>query len=83
MGFGILPAVPRHLVRMAVPLLKRASELAIQVGGKRYLSGWVEFDHSRWKEHFGDKWDQVLQWKRFFDPNAVLNPGFIQYSEND
>jgi len=81
MGFGILPAIPKHSVRMAVPLLNRASELAIQVGGKRYLSGLVEFDHSKWKDHYGDKWSQILQWKSFFDPNGILNPGFIHYSE--
>jgi FAD/FMN-containing dehydrogenase len=79
MGFGILPAIPRHLVKMAVPLLNRAGELAIQVGGKRYLSGWVEFDHAKWKDHFGERWAKILQWKNFFDPNGILNPGFIKY----
>jgi cytokinin dehydrogenase len=81
MGFGILPAVPRHLVKMAVSLLNRASDLCIQLGGKRYLSGWVDFDHERWKAHFGDQWPQFVQWKEFFDPKGVLNPGFLKYTE--
>jgi FAD/FMN-containing dehydrogenase len=81
MGFGILPAVPRHLVKMGVSLLNRASDLCIQLGGKRYLSGWVDFDHDRWRAHFGDQWLQFVQWKRFFDPKGVLNPGFLKYTE--
>jgi len=83
MGFGILPAVPRHLLRMAFSLLEKASDLAMQVGGKRYLSGWIDFDHARWKSHFGAAWPTVLEWKRFFDPNGVLNPGFFKYREED
>ncbi len=81
MGFGILPAVPHHLVAMSIALLNRASDLGLQLGGKRYLSGWVDFDHGRWKAHFGDQWHQFVQWKEFFDPDGVLNPGFLKYTE--
>lgn len=80
MGFGILPAVPQQFLPMVLPMLNRASDLCIQVGGKRYLSGWVEFDQARWKQHFGPLWPQIQQWKRFYDPKGVLNPGFIDYS---
>lgn len=83
LGLGILPSVPRQLVAMTVSLLNKASDLVTQVGGKRYLSGWVEFDHRRWKAHLGDQWDVFLQCKEFFDPNGVLNPGFVNYSEAD
>jgi cytokinin dehydrogenase len=79
MGFGIMPAVPRGQLGITISLLNKASDLAIQVGGKRYLSGWIEFDHERWKEHFGELWPLVVQWKGFFDPNHILNPGFIDY----
>lgn len=77
MGFGILPAVPRQFLGMAVSLLNRASDLVLQVGGKRYLSGWIEFDADRWKAHFGEMWPKLRQWKRFFDPNRILSPGFV------
>ncbi len=80
MGFGILPAVPKQFVPMALPLLNRASDLGMQVGGKRYLSGWVEFDQERWKQHFGPMWSQVRQWKSFYDPAGILNPGFVDFS---
>ena len=78
MGFGILPAVPRRFLPMVLPLLNRASDLAMQVGGKRYLSGWLEFDEQRWQAHFGEQWERVVRWKRFYDPKGVLNPGFMQ-----
>ena len=81
MGFGIQPVVPRRELDMVLTLLRKASDLAIQVGGKRYLSGWVEFDHTRWKSHFGAHWPRVLEWKKFFDPNGILNPDFLQYTE--
>lgn len=81
MGFGILPAVPRQATEIARTLLNKASDLGVQLGGKRYLSGWVEFDVSQWREHFGPVWSKVLQWKRFYDPNRVLSPGFIQYPD--
>jgi cytokinin dehydrogenase len=82
MGFGILPAVPRKNLGMALSLLNKASDLVMQVGGKRYLSGWVEFDHTRWKAHYGPMWPKVLEWKGFFDPGGVMNPGFIKYRES-
>ena len=81
MGFGILPVIQRRELEMALTLLRKASDLAIQVGGKRYLSGWVEFDHRRWSSHFGSHWPKVLEWKRFFDPNGILNPDFVRYTE--
>ncbi len=80
MGFGILPAVPQKLLPLTLPMLNKASDLSIQVGGKRYLSGWVEFDQARWRNHFGELWPKVREWKGFYDPNGVLNPGFIDYS---
>jgi len=80
-NFGILPAVSRQFLSMALPLLKKASDLSIEMGGKRYLSGWLDFDLDQWKAHFGPSWDQVVRWKRFYDPRTILNPGFIAFSD--
>jgi cytokinin dehydrogenase len=75
--FGILPAVPRQFLAMVLPLLGKASELSIEMGGKRYLSGWVDFSREQWAAHFGAQWKQLNEWKDFYDPSHVLNPGFI------
>jgi cytokinin dehydrogenase len=77
MGFGILPGVPRDLLPQALPRLDMASDLATMMGGRRYLSGYVKFDEARWKAHFGDRWSWLVEMKRRFDPDGVLNPGFI------
>jgi cytokinin dehydrogenase len=79
MHFGILPAVPRQFLAMVLPLLMKASELSIEMGGKRYLSGWIDFDQPQWKAHFAERWDQLNEWKRFFDPKGILNPGFVPF----
>ncbi len=79
MGFGILPAVPRHLAEEALPRLKLASQGAMMMGGKRYLSGWIPFDQAQWKAHYGPMWATVVALKRKFDPQGILNPGFVTY----
>jgi len=79
MGFGILPAVPKHLLNEVLPRLGLASQASTMVGGKRYLSGWIAFDQSQWRAHYGDKWATVVASKKKFDPKGVLNPGFVKY----
>ncbi|MGH9351971.1 MAG: FAD-binding protein [Terriglobia bacterium] len=72
MGLGILPAVPRHLLESALPRLKQASQAAMMLGGKRYLSGWLDFNASDWKAHFGGRWTKISELKRKYDPLGVL-----------
>ena len=79
MGFGILLAVPPAHVDEVLPRLNLASQASSMLGGKRYLSGWVNFDHAAWKTHFGEQWAAVAAMKRKFDPQGVLNPGFVKY----
>jgi len=79
MGFGILPGVPPDLLPQARQRLNLASDLSIAAGGKRYLSGFIEFDRARWKQHFGARWDEVCRLKTRYDPDGILNPGFIDY----
>lgn len=80
MGFGILPAVPHRFLEEALPRLNMASQAAVMMGAKRYLSGWVSFDAAQWKAHYGDQWTKVLELKKKFDPQGILNPGFITYA---
>lgn len=77
MGFGILPAVPPKFWPEAKPMLENASRLSIAMGGKRYLSGYVEFDDADWRAHFGPEWEFFKSTKAKFDPDGILNPGFV------
>lgn len=79
MGFGILPAFPKHLVDEPLVHLNMASQGATMMGGKRYLSGWVKFDQNQWKAHYGKLWPKVVELKKKYDPKGVLNPGFVLY----
>jgi cytokinin dehydrogenase len=78
MGFGILPAIPRPFLEEALPRLKQASQAAMMVGGKRYLSGWVQFEAAEWKAHYGDVWPSVVAWKKKYDPTGILNSHFLK-----
>lgn len=79
MGFGILPAIRKDLVEEALPRLNMASAASMMMGGRRYLSGWIAFDPTQWKSHYGEKWPAVVALKKKYDPRGVLNPGFIRY----
>ncbi|MEM9292971.1 MAG: FAD-binding protein [Acidobacteriota bacterium] len=80
MGWGLLPAVPEQYLEQALAQLDMASELSIGYEGKRYLSGYITFDTpEKWAAHFGDKWPGIQAAKKKFDPDGILNPGFIQY----
>ncbi|HEY7410279.1 MAG TPA: polyhydroxyalkanoic acid system family protein [Vicinamibacteria bacterium] len=78
-GFGILPAIPPKLWEQARPRLQAASELSIAMGGKRYLSGFVEFTPDQWREHFGPRWEGFAALKKRHDPEGRLNPGFVAF----
>jgi cytokinin dehydrogenase len=79
MGFGILPGVPKQFLDIALPRLDQASDLSMAMNGKRYLSGYINFDKDRWRLHFGDRWPAVCAAKKKFDPDGLLNPGFILF----
>ncbi len=81
MSFGLHPTVQRQFLPMVLPMLRKASDLCADVGGKRYLAGWLEFDHYAWKAHFDEWWSSLVGWKRFYDPSDVLNSGLIKFAE--
>ncbi|MGH9375708.1 MAG: FAD-binding oxidoreductase [Terriglobia bacterium] len=76
LGFGLLPAVPRERLAEALLLLDRASVAAILAGGKRYLSGWVNFGQAQWQAHYGDLYIKLLKLKGKYDPLAVFPLNF-------
>ena len=77
MGFGVLPAIPPQFWTEAKPMVEVVSRLSVAMGGKRYLSGYVEFTETEWRDHFGPMWEPFVQAKRRWDPDGILNPGFI------
>ena len=79
MGFAILPAVKPAALARLLPALKAAGRRLTTMGGKRYLSGWIDYDHEQWRAHFGELWPRVVEWKAAFDPHGILDPGFIRY----
>jgi cytokinin dehydrogenase len=79
MGFGILPGIPPQFLDLALPRLDQASDLSIAMSAKRYLSGYINFDKERWRMHFGERWPAVCAAKKRYDPDGLLNPGFIDY----
>ena len=79
LGFAILPAVRPEALARLLPGLEAAGRRLTAMGGKRYLSGWVDYDHGQWRAHFGGLWPRVVEWKVSFDPRGILNPGFVRY----
>ena len=79
MGFAILPALKPTALAELLPGLEAAGRRLTAMGGKRYLSGWIDYDHEQWRTHFAELWPRVTEWKATFDPASILNPGFIHY----
>lgn len=77
----ICPTIPARILPATLAVLGRASDLAIQLGGKRYIPTWTHFDLPRWRLHFGDLWPRLNELKHRYDPHGILNPGFIQYED--
>ena len=78
-GFGVLPAIPARFWEQVRPMLDNLSRMSILMGGKRYLSGYIDFTPEEWREHFGEQWAPfcALKWK--YDPDGLLNPGFLPF----
>ena len=76
-GFGLLPAIPPKFWAEAKERLENASRLMVMFGAKRYLSGWVNYTPDEWREHYGARWDDLVALKRRYDPDRILNPGFL------
>lgn len=78
-GFGIYPSIPKTQLQPVLSKLKEFSDMSLSIGGKRYLTGWVEFDARQWQMQLGDRWWLLNQMKQKYDPQGVFSPGFFQY----
>lgn len=80
LGIGMFPKVPAEFRDEAVSIMGEYSSKWCGAGGKRYLSGFVDFhtEHD-WAEHFGEAWPWFREMKRRHDPLGLLNPGFLTW----
>jgi len=78
-GFGVLPAIPARFWERARPMLDNLGRMTELMGGKRYLSGYVDWTEDRWRSHFGDQWEPFTALKKKYDPDGILNPGFVPF----
>ncbi|MBD1864957.1 FAD-binding protein [Trichocoleus sp. FACHB-46] len=77
-GFGVYPTIPRSQLQPVLAELSKLSDLSFEMGGKRYLTGLVNFETQQWQRQFGDYWPTIHEMKKKYDPQGVLNPGFFQ-----
>ncbi|MEU3573318.1 FAD-binding protein [Kitasatospora sp. NPDC036755] len=55
---------------------RRLYDLAVELGGKRYLIGAVPgMTRADWQRHYGALWGRVVAAKRRWDPAGILTPG--------
>ncbi|MBW4688966.1 MAG: FAD-binding protein [Komarekiella atlantica HA4396-MV6] len=80
-GFGMYPTVPKAQVKPVLEQLNLLTNLGFQMGGKRYMATWVDFELPQWRLQFGDYWSKVNEIKRKYDPRGILNPGFFKYEQ--
>lgn len=70
---GIMANIPNSPPEEVLPLLRRASQLGINLGGKRYLSGWIDFDQEQWRQHYGPvRWQRITELKQHYDPARIF-----------
>lgn len=80
-GFGMYPTIPKSQLQPVLEQLNLLTNLAFQMGGKRYMASWAKFDLPQWQLQFGDYWTKVNEMKWKYDPKGMLNPGFFQYEQ--
>lgn len=74
-AFAVLPtSVPVNALGRALPVLRDLDEALARVGGKRYLSGWIDAPTKAfWQTHFGERYEPWVGGKRRYDPRGVLS----------
>ncbi|MFE2106322.1 FAD-binding protein [Kitasatospora sp. NPDC059463] len=55
---------------------RRLYDLAVSLGGKRYLIGAIpDVTRTEWRRHYGAQWGRAVAAKHRFDPAGILTPG--------
>ncbi len=70
---GILCSQRHPDLAEVLPRLRNVDELGVALGGKRYLSGWLDFDIDRWSQHYGvERWKEITSLQRQCDPDRLF-----------
>lgn len=69
---GLLVRAQRGQLSELLPRLKQISRVAETLGGKRYLSGWLDFDEGDWLGHYGAYWSDRQRQRAEVDPAGVF-----------
>ncbi len=71
---AVLPAgIPQSLVDFAKAALRALDDRLSDVGGKRYLSGWLcEPTVDTWRRHYGSEFERLEELQRRYNPGNVL-----------
>jgi FAD/FMN-containing dehydrogenase len=60
-------------IAVIMPRLKQIDDLGVALGGKRYLSGWLDFDINRWRRHYGvARWREITSVQVECDPDGLF-----------
>lgn len=71
--FAILPTGVHNSDTDTINTLEKVNSMLQQIGGKRYLSGWLGSSSFDWQQHYGKQYSDLLNVKRFFDPHGILD----------
>ncbi len=73
-SLAVLPSgIPEALSGAARAVLKPLNERLLDLGGKRYLSGWLCDPDSRvWRRQYGSNYERLLQLQRQFNREGTL-----------
>jgi cytokinin dehydrogenase len=81
-GLGVFPNVPAGFKHEVAALMSAYSQRCCELGGKRYLSGFIDFaGEAAWAEHYGpERFAWFREMKQRYDARGLLNPGFLTWS---
>jgi FAD/FMN-containing dehydrogenase len=81
MVVGIFPTIPDSATDGAISAMAAVARRISELGAKRYVYGWLDYDAAGWAKHYGAGWPTLRRLKARYDPQGILNPGFITYDD--
>ena len=75
--FGMYPTIPKAHLQPVVNQLNQLTDLAFELGAKRYMGSWIELDQRGWRRQFGSYWPKLNELKNKYDPQGIFSSGFF------